>query len=86
MARRNRVGETQHYVESEGTQSHVTEKNLTALALVYSLEPSPARSSSELIAKHLQEQLEPYGVTGEFSAAWISTSSPVSRRSWRPTS
>jgi multimeric flavodoxin WrbA len=44
----------------------VTESNLTALALVCSLKPSPAPSSSELIARHLQDQLEQYGVTGEF--------------------
>src|ERR1700709_2791797 len=39
--------------------------NLTALSLVCSLKPSPAPSSSELIAEHLQTELQKYGVTGE---------------------
>lgn len=41
----------------------MTEPNLTALALVCSLKPSPAPSSSQLIAEHLQGELSKYGVT-----------------------
>ncbi len=43
----------------------MTHPNLTALSLVCSLKPSPAPSSSELIAEHLQAELQKYGVTGE---------------------
>src|ERR1700712_5516367 len=39
-------------------------ENLTALSLVCSLKPSPAPSSSGLIADHLQAELTKYGVTG----------------------
>ncbi len=38
---------------------------LTALALVCSLKPSPAPSSSELIARQVLEELATHGVTGE---------------------
>ena len=38
---------------------------LRALALVCSLKPSPAPSSSDLIARQVLEQLAPLGVTGE---------------------
>jgi multimeric flavodoxin WrbA len=43
----------------------VTVQNLTSLSLVCSLKPSPAPSSSELIAEHLQAELQKYGVTNE---------------------
>jgi multimeric flavodoxin WrbA len=43
----------------------MTNSDLTALSLVCSLKPSPAPSSSELIAEHLQAELQKYGVTGE---------------------
>jgi multimeric flavodoxin WrbA len=43
----------------------MTESNLTALALVCSLKPSPAPSSSQLIAEHLQAELQKFGVTSE---------------------
>jgi multimeric flavodoxin WrbA len=43
----------------------MTDSNLTALALVCSLKPSPAPSSSQLIAEHLQAELQKYGVTSE---------------------
>lgn len=39
--------------------------NLTAVSLVCSLKPSPAPSSSQLIAEHLQTELQKYGVTSE---------------------
>ena len=38
---------------------------LRALALVCSLKPSPAPSSSELMARQVLEQLEKHGVTGD---------------------
>lgn len=38
--------------------------SLTALALVCTLSPSPAESSSELIARQLLSELEQHGVTG----------------------
>lgn len=40
-------------------------QSLTAVALVCSLKPSPAPSSSELIAEHVCEQLRAQGVTTE---------------------
>lgn len=43
----------------------MTESELNALSLVCSLKPSPAPSSSELIAEHLQAELQKYGVTSE---------------------
>lgn len=43
----------------------MTESTLTALALICSLKPSPAPSSSQLIAEHLQAELGKHGVTGE---------------------
>jgi multimeric flavodoxin WrbA len=43
----------------------MTETKLTALSLVCSLKPSPAPSSSQLIAEHLQEELKQHGVTGD---------------------
>lgn len=43
----------------------MTEPKLSALALVCSLKPSPASSSSELIAEHLQAELLKYDVTSE---------------------
>ena len=39
--------------------------SLTALALVCSLKPSPARSSSELLATQVLDALGKHGVTGE---------------------
>jgi multimeric flavodoxin WrbA len=41
------------------------QSSLTAVALVCSLKPSPAPSSSELIAEHVCEQLRDAGVTTE---------------------
>jgi multimeric flavodoxin WrbA len=43
----------------------MTEPNLTALALVCSLKRSPAPSSSQLMAEHLQAELQKFGVTSE---------------------
>jgi multimeric flavodoxin WrbA len=43
----------------------MTESNLTALSLICSLKPSPAPSSSQLIAEHLQTELQQYGVAGK---------------------
>jgi multimeric flavodoxin WrbA len=43
----------------------MTESNLTALALVCSLKPSPAPSSSQLMSEHLQAELQKFGVTSE---------------------
>ena len=43
----------------------MTDSPLTAIALVCSLKPSPAPSSSELIAEHVCEQLRAQGVTTE---------------------
>lgn len=43
----------------------MTQPKLTALALICSLKPSPAPSSRELIAKHLQAELEKYHVTSK---------------------
>ncbi|MCP9276827.1 flavodoxin family protein [Mycolicibacterium arenosum] len=43
----------------------MSEQKLTALSLVCSLKPSPAPSSSELIAAHIQSELQKYGVTGD---------------------
>jgi multimeric flavodoxin WrbA len=43
----------------------MTEPTLTALSLVCSLKPSPAPSSSQLIAEHLQAELQEHGVTNE---------------------
>ncbi len=43
----------------------MTESKLTALSLVCSLKPSPAPSSSQLIAEHLQAELHKHGVTSE---------------------
>ncbi|WP_292976726.1 NAD(P)H-dependent oxidoreductase [Mycobacterium sp.] len=43
----------------------MAESNLTALSLVCSLKPSPAPSSSQLIAEHVQAELGKYGVTSE---------------------
>jgi len=43
----------------------MTESNLTALALVCSLKPSPAPSSSQLMAEHLEAELQRFGVTSE---------------------
>jgi len=43
----------------------MTESTLTALSLVCSLKPSPAPSSSQLIAEHLQAELQKHGVTNE---------------------
>jgi multimeric flavodoxin WrbA len=43
----------------------MTESKLTALALVCSLKPSPAPSSSQLIAEHLEADLQKLGVTSE---------------------
>lgn len=43
----------------------MSESSLTAVALVCSLKPSPAPSSSQLIAEHLLAALQPHGVTGE---------------------
>jgi multimeric flavodoxin WrbA len=43
----------------------VTEPKLTALSLVCSLKPSPAPSSSQLIAEHVQAELQKYGVANE---------------------
>ncbi|WIM88014.1 NAD(P)H-dependent oxidoreductase [Candidatus Mycobacterium wuenschmannii] len=42
-----------------------TTENLTALALVCSLKPSPAPSSSELMAQHLLHELSSHGVAGQ---------------------
>jgi multimeric flavodoxin WrbA len=42
-----------------------TQSSLTAVALVCSLKPSPAPSSSELMAEHVCEQLRDAGVTTE---------------------
>lgn len=42
-----------------------TEASLTAVALVCTLKPSPAPSSSELLASQLLEQLKANGVAGE---------------------
>jgi hypothetical protein len=39
--------------------------SLRALALVCSLKPSPAPSSSELMARQVLEQLARHGVTGD---------------------
>jgi multimeric flavodoxin WrbA len=41
------------------------ENTLTAIALVCTLKPSPAPSSSELLAKQVLAQLAEHGVTGE---------------------
>jgi multimeric flavodoxin WrbA len=43
----------------------MTEPDLTAVSLVCSLKPSPAPSSSQLIAEHLQAELHKHGVTSE---------------------
>ncbi len=43
----------------------MTEPNLSAVSLVCSLKPSPAPSSSQLIAEHLQTELQKHGVTNE---------------------
>jgi multimeric flavodoxin WrbA len=43
----------------------MTESKLTALALICSLKASPAPSSSQLIAEHLQAELHKHGVTSE---------------------
>jgi multimeric flavodoxin WrbA len=43
----------------------MTESKLTALALTCSLKASPAPSSSELIAEHLQAELAKHNVTNE---------------------
>jgi multimeric flavodoxin WrbA len=43
----------------------MTEPKLSALSLICSLKPSPAPSSSELIAEHLQRELEKFGVISE---------------------
>lgn len=43
----------------------MTSPNPTAVSLVCSLKPSPAPSSSQLIAEHLQKELERHGVTCE---------------------
>ena len=43
----------------------MTDRPLTALALVCSLKPSPARSSSELLASQVLDALGEQGVTGE---------------------
>jgi hypothetical protein len=43
----------------------MTETHLTAIALVCSLKPSPAPSSSQLMAEHLQAELHKFGVTSE---------------------
>jgi multimeric flavodoxin WrbA len=43
----------------------MTESKLTALALICSLKASPAPSSSQLIAEHLQAELGKHGVTSE---------------------
>ena len=43
----------------------MTASNLTAVALVCSLKPSPARSSSQLIAEHLLAELHSHSVSGE---------------------
>jgi multimeric flavodoxin WrbA len=43
----------------------MTESKLTALALICSLKASPAPSSSQLIAEHLQAELAKHGVTNE---------------------
>lgn len=48
-----------------GSANGMTESNPTALSLVCSLKPSPAPSSSELIAEHIQAELESHGVTCE---------------------
>jgi multimeric flavodoxin WrbA len=51
-----------------GYQAAVTgqsDDSLTALALVCSLKPSPAPSSSQLMAEHLLRELAGSGVTGE---------------------
>lgn len=45
--------------------SEPTEPPLTAIALTCSLKPSPAPSSSELIAEHVLERLRDAGVTGD---------------------
>jgi multimeric flavodoxin WrbA len=46
-------------------RDNVTEPKLTALSPVCTLKPSPAPSSSQLIAEHLQAELRKYGVTAE---------------------
>lgn len=48
-----------------GYADAMTEQNLTALALVLSLKPSPAPSSSALMASHVMARLADEGVTGE---------------------
>jgi multimeric flavodoxin WrbA len=51
--------------QRQGSHSHVTASNLTALALVCSLKPAPAPSSSQLIAEHLHAELRKYGIAGD---------------------
>ena len=43
----------------------MTTANLTALSLVCSLKPSPAPSSSQLIAEHMMGELAKHGVVGD---------------------
>jgi multimeric flavodoxin WrbA len=43
----------------------MTNSNVSAVSLVCSLKPSPASSSSELIARHVMQELEQHGVGGE---------------------
>jgi multimeric flavodoxin WrbA len=43
----------------------VTDRKLTALALVCTLKPSPAKSSSEKLAREVLAELEKHGVTGD---------------------
>src|SRR3978361_232043 len=43
----------------------MTESNLTPLSLISTRKPAPAPSSSQLIAEHLQTELEKHGVTSQ---------------------
>jgi hypothetical protein len=55
----------------------VSAPGLTAVALSCSLKPSPAPSSSELLATQILDQLAKEGVAGESFVAWTTTSSQV---------
>lgn len=48
-----------------GTRPDMNDKPLTALALVCTLDPSPKRSSSDLLARQTLDALGDHGVTGE---------------------
>ncbi len=49
--------------------TQTTGNPLTALAITCSLKPSPAESSSDLLAQQLLDQLDRHGVTGEMVRA-----------------